>query len=330
MVSVDLQLAINSLLRLKRAIVYESLEPGQESEDSEDTATEDDFVQQIDTTLSLLGSKLALQVGGSRHFSHTDPEYIWTKLNITSAGFIILKPSPEERIAATTSLGQNELWSSANLYHHLHLLGNVVPQKTEASSRAWIDAFFFRVSAMLPPDQHMVLNMEQVVPAMTIRPLSFPILSGFVDYFAVVSQCTASTDFYLNTQTLDVYKFFKPPSFFIIEAKDFWSETLDHVHQAVCGLYACGQLLQKKILCGALTNGHDWVFLLVKLNDDYDGASYQQSPMIQLQITRGVDNQLVIHEPWPDLIAGILSYWITNSSADLGGDDWFEPLLVAE
>ncbi|KAH8994628.1 hypothetical protein EDB92DRAFT_1850465 [Lactarius akahatsu] len=178
----ELQLAFNSLLRLKRAIEY-GLESEPPSGDSNsDVASLDGLEQQIDTTLSLLGSKLELQVEGSQD--------IWTKLTttfeITFAGFIDLKPNSEERIAATTSLGQNELWSSANLHRHLHLLENVIPQKTEASSHAWIDAFFFRASAMLLPDQHMILNMEQIVPAMTTSPLNFPSLSGLVDYFAVV------------------------------------------------------------------------------------------------------------------------------------------------
>ncbi|KAI9441535.1 hypothetical protein H4582DRAFT_2073709 [Lactarius indigo] len=320
----ELQLAFNSLLRLKRAIAYEGLK-------SENVTDTDGLEQQINTTLSLLGLKLGLQVEGSQPLTYSGiTDNIWTKLKITFTGFIDLKPNSEEHIAATISLGQNELWSSANLYHHLHLLGNVIPWKTEASSHAWIEAFFFHASAMLPPDQHMVLNMEQVVPAMTTtNPLSFLTLSRFVDYFVVVANQHAATIF-LKSPILDNLKSFMSSSFFVIEAK--LSNPSVHVSQAVCGLCACGKLLQKKVLHGALTNGHDWIFLLVKLNDDYDGASYQESAMIQLQTTRDLDDQLVIHKPWPDLIAGILSDWIKSSFADSGleGDDWFEPLPVAE
>ncbi|KAH8981792.1 hypothetical protein EDB86DRAFT_3130584 [Lactarius hatsudake] len=326
----ELQLAFNSLLRLKRAIEYEGLEsrplaePANEDSNS-DVASLDGLEQQIDTTLSLLGSKLELHIDGSQDIWQD----IWTKLTITLeitfAGFIVLKPNSEERIAATASLGQNELWSSANLHRHLHLLGNVIPRKTEASSHAWIDAFFFRASAMLPLDQHVILNMEQIVPTMTTRPLTFPSLSGLVDYFAIVANQRVATAL-LKPPFLHDPKLFASSSFFVIEAKLFNPSA--HVSQAVCGLYACGKLLQKKVLRGALTNGHDWIFLLVKLNDDYEGASYQQSTIIQLETPRGLDGQLVIREPWPDLIAAILSYWIENSFAnsDLEGDDWFENL----
>jgi hypothetical protein len=45
-----------------------------------------------------------------------------TKPRITD--FIVLKPHYKEHIVETASLGQNELWSSTNLYHHLELLEN--------------------------------------------------------------------------------------------------------------------------------------------------------------------------------------------------------------
>lgn len=59
--------------------------------------------------------------------------------------------------------------------------------QTEASAHTWINAFFFRASAMVPLDQHMVLNLEQVVPAMTITPSSLLTISEVVDYSVVVA-----------------------------------------------------------------------------------------------------------------------------------------------
>lgn len=48
----ELQLAFNSLLKLKRTIMYE------ESEGDLNEPAEESFEQQIDTMLSLMGSKL--------------------------------------------------------------------------------------------------------------------------------------------------------------------------------------------------------------------------------------------------------------------------------
>ena len=46
-------------------------------------------------------------------------------------------------------------------------------------------------------------------------------------------------------------------------------------------------------------------------NDDYDGALYKQSSVIQLKTAGGLDGQPEILEPWPDLIAGILLHWVS-------------------
>lgn len=104
-----------------------------------------------------------------------------TELKITYTGFIRLKPNFTERIEATTALGQNTHWSFANLYHQIHFLESRIPRANEVSARAWIDAFLFCESAMLPPDKCMVLNKEHVIPATTISPSSLQTLYGTVD-----------------------------------------------------------------------------------------------------------------------------------------------------
>ncbi|KIL54683.1 hypothetical protein M378DRAFT_18655 [Amanita muscaria Koide BX008] len=60
-----------------------------------------------------------------------------TKLGITCAGFLALKPKLEDCITATTSIGQKKLWSSTNLYNQLHLLESLIPRVTEASAHVW-------------------------------------------------------------------------------------------------------------------------------------------------------------------------------------------------
>jgi len=49
------------------------------------------------------------------------------ELKITFTGFINLKTNFGEHVVETASLGQNELWSSANLYCQLQLLESLVP-----------------------------------------------------------------------------------------------------------------------------------------------------------------------------------------------------------
>ena len=59
--------------------------------------------------------------------------------------------------------------------------------QNEAAARAWIDAFFFRVSAMVPPDEMMVLSVEQQIPPTTVKPSSSTTLHGFIDYTAATA-----------------------------------------------------------------------------------------------------------------------------------------------
>ena len=63
--------------------------------------------------------------------------------------------------------------------------------------------------------------------------------------------------------------------------------------------------LRKKVVRGALTNGHDWIFLLVMLSNDYEGASFKQSDRICQEARQNWQVS------WPDLIAAILLHWVS-------------------
>ncbi|KAH9042805.1 hypothetical protein EDB85DRAFT_2227352 [Lactarius pseudohatsudake] len=244
------------------------------------------------------------------------------------SGLIHLRPALEleERLAATTPLGEGQHWSSAGLYNHLRLLWNTVRWKNEASARLWIDAFLFRVTAMLPPERCMVLNREQVVPAAHPGPSSSSNPSRIIDYTAVLAS-QGQTVHFLNSplfrstkaNSLLVHLLY---GFFVVEAK--YSHLSEHISQAVGEMFTCGKHLQQRVLRGALTNGKDWIFLIVRLGNNYERASYQESAVISLQSSMGLDGRFEVLRPWPDLIAGILSHWIQNSFTELGSDDWFQ------
>jgi len=66
------------------------------------------------------------------------------------------------------------------------LCAALIPCQTEAGAHAWIDAFFFRATAMLSSDKRMVLTMEYAVPSVNIG-LSNINISGLIDYAAIVA-----------------------------------------------------------------------------------------------------------------------------------------------
>ena len=49
----------------------------------------------------------------------------------------------------------------------------------------------------------------------------------------------------------------------------------------------------------------------MKLNDNYDEASYKQSGVVQVRFGESFNGKLVIPGPWPDFIAAILSHWVS-------------------
>ncbi|KAG2336610.1 hypothetical protein BDR05DRAFT_953227 [Suillus weaverae] len=140
----ELRQAYNSLIELKQTAVYEASE--------EEDPDEEGFEEQIDTVISLLELKLE----GPKFFTFSSMNATdLTKFKIMFTGHLLLKPNLNELVAATTSLGQNELWSSTNLYRQLLLLESLVPKTTEATA------------------------------SMTISPSSLWTLGGFVDYTAI-------------------------------------------------------------------------------------------------------------------------------------------------
>jgi len=93
----------------------------------------------------------------------------------------------------------------------------------------------------------------------------------------------------------------------------------EHLPQVIGEMYACAKDLEIDTLRGALTTGNIWIFIIIVLNHDGNGATYRWSSPIKFQC--GITSEIV--KPWPDVLTGILLHWIENSFADIGDDDWF-------
>jgi len=247
-------------------------------------------------------------------------------LKIVPAGTLELKPRNVlvEQARKTQVIGKDDIWSSENLYRHLQRLQTLIPKSNEAAARAWIDAFFFRVSAMVPPDEMMVLSMEQQIPPTAVKPSSSTTLHGIIDYTAATAVKSVA-DKFLSKPTIERLK--SMSGLVVTEAKSSSkTPTLlrDHVPQAVGEMYACAKALGKNTVRGALTVGDTWIFLVLVMNSDGDGANYWESDDIGI-LTTTPPRDATITSPWPDVIAGILAHWMKHSFDDIGsGDDWFE------
>jgi hypothetical protein len=64
---------------------------------------------------------------------------------------------------------------------------------------------------------------------------------------------------------------------------------------------------RRDTLRGALSDGHSWVFIIVVLNPDGNGAKYRYCAPIEFR--SGMPIQIA--KPWPDVLAGILFHWVS-------------------
>ncbi|KAH9039947.1 hypothetical protein EDB84DRAFT_1023517 [Lactarius hengduanensis] len=142
---------------------------------------------------------------------------------------LLLKPSHEERAVAMRRLGEDKLWSSLTFHQHLELLKGLTTNK--ANPRVWIDAFLFRVSAMVQSEKCTVLDLEQTA----VQPSAPVASSGFADY--ATSKYRARI--FLSFLTLENVRTMTPSIFFVTEVKVMSLTPGEHISQAIGEMYSC-------------------------------------------------------------------------------------------
>ena len=101
----------------------------------------------------------------------------------------------------------------------------------------------------------------------------------------------------------------------------------DHVPHAVCETYACAKILQsviflsqsvlnfshqiprKDVIHGALTDGQDWIFIILKMKPDGNGGVYVQSDELYL-VVKIIRKE--ISRTMCSVIAGIIPHWTSD------------------
>lgn len=256
----------------------------------------------LQTVLDMLSTKL--DGPQTYSFSSMSDEHL-DKLKIFYSGELRLKTDSHSRSAKTDSVGEAEDWSADRLYRHLCLLEGLVPRTNEAATRLWINAFFFRVAFMLSGSSKFVLNVEQNV------------LSGFVNFTAISTTETHARYLLQNPRLKKLPA--QDHALFVTEAKGSDQRLASHIPRALGELYACAKHLERRIIRGALTNGHEWIFFFLRLNEGGSGGEYFQSKGINLM--RGGETGISREDS--SLIAAIIADWILHSHNEIGNDDYF-------
>ena len=69
---------------------------------------------------------------------------------------------------------------------------------------------------------------------------------------------------------------------------------------------------RRKIIRGVISDGYQWVFIILHLNENGKGGGYWITD--EMPIGSGYDHLERIESPKPDVIAGILAHWVRRHS----------------
>jgi len=283
-----------------------------------------DALLQLDGLLQWMNSKIK-STNKSYKFSSIQSD-ILGDIQLSPGPLLYLKSDWRQRVADTRLSGADHFMSSANLHRFLNMLLRLVARPSEASARTWVDAFLYRASAMLPNDRSMTVNVEYTVSPVAVPTASGAdiILIGYMDYTVVVTDLKMADYFLNNPGVRELVRYIDSVlGFFVIEAKSENVKLHDCLPQVLAQLYASATKLKKNHLRGTLTNGYEWLFIVVSVNSDGRGASYMISTRSYSAAPYNVGGDTVVGEDQADMIAGILSSWIQHSCEDIGEDDWF-------
>lgn len=114
----------------------------------------------------------------------------------------------------------------------------------------------------------------------------------------------------------------------VIEVEPFSIGLYQFVSQAVGEIYAQAKALElapsshsvyvpnqssnhrKNVIRGALTAGENWLFIVLVMNPDGDGATYRWSEQITV-VSETPPGFKTVTSPWPDIITAILVDWVS-------------------
>ncbi|KAI0032991.1 hypothetical protein K488DRAFT_85359 [Vararia minispora EC-137] len=214
-------------------------------------------------------------------------------------------------VSDSADRAKGRIWSSDMLFRHLNMLNDFASPNV-AGARLWINAFFFRVNAMLDSaDKGLVLSLEQRLDV-PVGPRT--VLGGFVDY-AVLRGLKTVTGRFFPSSDLTLQRNRDSLSFFVEEVKSFDVSIEHFLPQTVGEMYAGMKAMQKDFIRGALTNGRTWIFIVVEAKES-GGATYHRTSAINLfdPPPSRMHYDRVLLKPRCDLVASIIAHWASSFS----------------
>ncbi|KAG2014322.1 hypothetical protein CC2G_011151 [Coprinopsis cinerea AmutBmut pab1-1] len=304
---VELLIALSALRNLAKKLRQE-MEDGKE-ELGEGTELDKEAEGTIIAQIKELKALLQANTDGPQMGEDEEEDDLLDKMGIRCNGTLKVKDDAPTRGAMTDALGEKSLWSANTLFAHLCMLETLVPQSNEGAVRHWTNAFFYRVSSMVPEGFKMVLCMEQVAPAVTLSDRSPHTESGFVDYAVVVMPQEQHFHF-LRRPIL------RPDdSVLLVSEAKYWGTDLNkHIPHTIVEMHGYARRAEKKMVRGVVTNGFKWIFLILTLHDDGTATYVQSSEITYAKLTARPSKEGV------SMISAILTHWVVHSHEPFNGD----------
>jgi len=88
-----------------------------------------------------------------------------------------------------------------------------------------------------------------------------------------------------------------------------WSQNTSGFDRSIHIPFSQG-LSRAEIVRGAISNGYQWAFIILQLNENGRGGKYRISPEIVINFEDKFPNHVA--NRGPDIIAGVLAHWVCH------------------
>ncbi|KAH6885621.1 hypothetical protein BKA70DRAFT_1466127 [Coprinopsis sp. MPI-PUGE-AT-0042] len=218
---------------------------------------------------------------------------------------LTLKEDIQRLIESGDARAAGQLWSADMLFKHLELL-DAQSGGIEAAHQ-YINAFIYRVAAMSPPEDKVIIRDERIDPAATRSERDFATGAGYTEWTVMT----------IPPSDARAYLACAPPpttvpsgSVFLVSQGPL-NDLETYLPQFVLKLLECARTKKKSTIRGAVTNGREWMFLILPSIMKTRGQYIYSS-----KIVTHISSSPVLSRKNVSTIAAVLGHWAKYSHED--------------
>ncbi|KAH6902484.1 hypothetical protein BKA70DRAFT_1112960 [Coprinopsis sp. MPI-PUGE-AT-0042] len=287
--------------KARQNMALDALKPLEEWDDEPDTA----ILEHIEGLLEVL------QMRADTRFGQMARDLL-EEMNIKHRGVLKLKDEAVDRGVKTDTLGNDTLWSATSVLAHLRFLEDLFPRRNEVLTRLKINASLYRVATMIPEDLKMALALNGVTLVSTRWTRAHSQWPAPMSVLLSQFSAAAFADWPVVQPNHTV--------FFVTDANDAHRGIKKYVPQALTEMFGFARRSGKQIVRGVVTDGGQWLFLVLTVQDDGTGTYLRSNEISNCELRTTRPGQEGV-----SLICAILAHWILHSHEAFNENtDFFE------